>query len=129
MVFQLLLVIGNIFAKYQYLGQDAFIRETTLIVICSLLQNPRFCPTLKSAVLSHLRNPRFFLIFEIRGFFSFKIDCFVLHPFWNIGYYGIGYFGIRYYDFGYCVLTWHPKTHKENAEKFVVFLPAIYLFL
>ena len=34
-----LIVIGNITANYRLLGQDAFISETILIAICSLLQN------------------------------------------------------------------------------------------
>ena len=44
----------------------------------ALLQNRR--PTLKSAVLSRFRNRRFCLVFEIGGFVSFKIGCFVLPP-------------------------------------------------
>ena len=67
------------------------------MAICSLLQNRPSCPPLKSAVLSHFkigdfvsfsrsailshfRDPRFCLIFEIGGFVSFKIGCFVLPP-------------------------------------------------
>ena len=91
------MVIGNIIANHRLLGQDAFIRETTVMAICSLLQNRPSCPTLKSvvlsrfkvgdfvsfsrsAVLSHFQNRLFCFIFEIGGFFSFKIGCFVLPP-------------------------------------------------
>ena len=91
------MVIGNIIANYRLLGQDAFIRETTLMTICSLPQNRPSCPTLKSAVLSHFkigdfvsfsrsavlshfRDRLFCLIFAIGGFVSFKIGCFVLPP-------------------------------------------------
>ena len=38
------------------------------------------CSFRKSAVLSHFRNRRFCLIFEIGGTVSFKIGCFVLPP-------------------------------------------------
>ena len=51
------------------------------MAICSLLQNRPSCPTLKSAILSHFRDQRFCLIFEIGGFVSFKILCFVLPPY------------------------------------------------
>ena len=77
MVFQFLLVSGNIIANYRCLGQDAFLKETILIALCSLLQNRRFRPTLESAVLSHFGNRRFGLILEIGGFVSVKIAGFV----------------------------------------------------
>ena len=123
MVSQFLIVIGNIIANYRQLGQDAFIRETILMAMCSFLQNRPYCPTLKSAVLSHFiigdfvsfsksailshfRNRRFCLIFEIGGFVSFKIGCFVLPP----GYCGIGYYTtlgiISHWVFWYWVI-WH----------------------
>ena len=66
-----LLVIGSVIANYWLLGQDAFIRETILMAICSLLQNREFIA---------LWNRRLCLIFEISGFVSFKIGCFVLPP-------------------------------------------------
>ena len=65
------MVIDNIIANYRLLGQDAFIRKTTLMAICSLLQKRPSCPTLKSAVLSR---------FKIGDFVSFKIGSFVLTP-------------------------------------------------
>ena len=46
-------------------------REAILMALCSFLQNRRFCPNLEPAVLS---------LFEIGGFVSFKIGCFVLPP-------------------------------------------------
>ena len=53
-IFQLLLVIGNIIGNYRYLCQEAFIRETILMAVCSNSSNRRFCLTLeKTAVLFH----------------------------------------------------------------------------
>ena len=80
MVFQVVLVYGNIIANYRYIVQYGFIKETILMEVFSLLQKLRFCPILKSAVLSRIRNRRRCLIFEIGGFVSFKTDCFVLPP-------------------------------------------------
>ena len=48
--------------------------------VCYLLQNRWFCPTSKSAVLSHFRNRRFCPIFKIGCFVSFKVGWFVLTP-------------------------------------------------
>ena len=57
-------MFGDIIANYGWLGQDAFISETILIAICSLLQNRRFCPVSK-----------------IGDLVSFKIGSFVLPPY------------------------------------------------
>ena len=38
----------------------------------------------KSAVLSHFRNGRSYLIFKVGAFVSFNIGCFVLPPFYDI---------------------------------------------
>ena len=70
-VSQFLIVIRNIIANYQQLGQDAFIRETILMAICSFfLQNRLYCPTLKSPVLSH---------FIIGDFVSFSKSAILSH--------------------------------------------------
>ena len=52
----------------------------TILMQFVLSQNRPFCPTLKSAVLSHFRNRRFCPIFEIGGFVSFEIGDFVPFP-------------------------------------------------
>ena len=54
-------------------------REIILMAFCSLLQNRRFCPTLETAVLSHFRNRRFCLIFEIGGFVPFPKSAILSH--------------------------------------------------
>ena len=68
-VFQFLIAIVN----YQYLSPDAFIRETILKAVKFLLKIGGFVSFLKLAV--------YFLKFEIGGFVSFKIGCFVVPQF------------------------------------------------
>ena len=56
-----------------------FFQRNSFEAVCFLLQNRRFCPTLKSAVLSHFRNRRFCLIFKIGGFVSFSKSAVLSH--------------------------------------------------
>ena len=85
-------MIGNIIAIYRYLGQDAFISETILIAICSLLQNRRFCLIFGiggfvsfsiSADLSHFRNRRICPVSRNGDFVSNEIGSSILPPLLN----------------------------------------------
>ena len=55
---QFLIVIGNIIANHQKLDQNAFIRETNLMAVCSILQNRRFCLNFGIGIGSFVPYPK-----------------------------------------------------------------------